>query len=262
MIKQICFGLMLIGAGFTIGSCGNAPIATVSPSPTILAIAPSTPAPVIASSADRKAAQTYRQSGLKLRQRGNYTEAIVSFEKAAKLDPSNLSGRILWGWTLHLAEKETKATEVLQQVLAEDTNNIPALNALGIVYLVSGNLTDAVKTHQQAVNLNPKNEIAHYNLALAYQRLKDYDSALTHAQQATQLEPNNPHPWVAIALVYWDKGDKSQAKTMYKRAINLDSRYRQSSFLSHLKLAGFSQNQIQLTDEIQRYSKEASSLTQ
>jgi tetratricopeptide (TPR) repeat protein len=254
MIKQICFGLMLIGAGFTIGSCGNAPIARVSPSPTISAIAQSTPAPVITSSADRKAAQTYRQSGLKLRQRGNYIEAIASFEKAAKLDPSNLSGRILWGWTLHLAEKETEATEVLQQVLAQDANNIPALNALGIVYLVSGNLTDAVKTHQQAVNLNPKNEIAHYNLALAYQRLKDYDSALTHAQQATQLEPNNPHTWVAIALVYWDKGDKSQAKAMYKRAINLDPRYRQSGFLSHLKLAGFSKDQIQLMAEIQKYT--------
>ncbi|MGL5032167.1 MAG: tetratricopeptide repeat protein [Microcystaceae cyanobacterium] len=253
MIKQTGFGLMLIGAAFSIGSCGNAPIATVSPSPTISVIAPTTPVPVLP--ADRKAAQNYRQSGLKLRQQGNYTEAIASFEKGAKLDPSNLSGRILWGWTLHLAEKETEATEVLQQVLVQDANNIPALNALGIVYLVSGNLNDAVKTHQQAVNLNPKNEIAHYNLALAYQRLKDYDSALTHAQQATQLEPNNPHTWVAIALVYWDKGDKSQAKTMYKRAINLDPRYRQSSFLSHLKLAGLSGDQIQLTTEIQKYVK-------
>jgi tetratricopeptide (TPR) repeat protein len=86
-----------------------------------------------------------------------------------------------------------------------------------------------------------------YNLALAHQRLKDYDSAPTHAQQATQLEPKNLHAWVAIALVYWDKGDKSQAKAMYQRAINLDSRYRQSSFLSHLKLAGFSPDQIELT---------------
>ena len=255
MIKQICFGLILIGAGLSIGSCGNAPIATVSPSPTISAIAQSTPSPVIPSSAERKAAQIYRQSGLKLRQRGNYAEAIASFEKAAKLDPSNLSGRILWGWTLHLAEKETEASEVLQQVLAQDANNIPALNALGIVYLVSGNLTDAVKTHQQAVSLNPKNEIAHYNLALAYQRLKDYDPALIHAKEATQLEPNNPHTWVAIALVYWDKGDKSQAKAMYQRAINLDARYRQLGFLSHLKLAGFSADQIELTNKIQKYTK-------
>jgi tetratricopeptide (TPR) repeat protein len=94
-----------------------------------------------------------------------------------------------------------------------------------------------------------------YNLVLAYQRLKDYDSAPIHAQQATQLEPNNLHAWVAIALVYWDKGDKSQAKVMYKRAINLDSRYRQSSFLAHLKLAGFSADQIELTNKIQKYTK-------
>jgi tetratricopeptide (TPR) repeat protein len=143
----------------------------------------------------------------------------------------------------------------LQQVLAEDAKNILALNALGIVYLVSGNLSDAVKTHEQAVNLNPKNDIAHYDLALAYQSLKKYNLALTHAKEATQLEPNNPHTWVAIALVYWDKGDKSQAKTIYKRAINLDSRYRQSTFLSHLKLAVFSADQIELTNKIQKYTK-------
>ena len=251
MIKQTGFGLMLIGAGLTIGSCGNVPITTISPSPTIA----ESPPPVIPTVSDRKAAQTYRQSGLKLRQQGNYSEAIQFFEKAAKLDPSNLSGRILWGWTLHLAEKETEASEVLQQVLAQDANNIPALNALGIVYLVSGNLADAVKIHQQVVSLDNNNEIAHYNLVLAYQRLKEYDLALIHAKEATQLEPNNPHTWVAITLVYWDKGDKSQAKAMYKRAIKLDSRYRQSSFLSQLKLAGFSADQIQLTGEIQQYSK-------
>ncbi|MEB3119837.1 MAG: hypothetical protein VKL41_01265 [Snowella sp.] len=62
-------------------------------------------------------------------------------------------------------------------------------------------------------------------------------------------------PKAAIALVYWDKGDKSQAKAMYQRAINLDSRYRQSSLLSHLKLVGFSPDQIELTNKIQKYTK-------
>ena len=251
MIKFVR-GIVFISAVLTMEGCQKSPIPTVNPSsaPTVQAIAPS---PVIPTSADRKESQKYRQLGLKSRQQGNYTKAIQFLEKAANLDPSNLSGQILLGWTLHLAEKETEATEVLQKVLEQDANNLQALNALGIVYLVSGNLENAVKTHQKAVSLNPKNEIAHYNLALAYQRLQKWDLALIHANQATQLEPNNPHTWVAIALVYWDKGDKNQAKKMYNRAINLDSRYRQSAFLSDLKLAGFSADQIQLTRKIQQF---------
>jgi hypothetical protein len=47
----------------------------------------------------------------------------------------------------------------------------------------------------------------------------------------------------------WDK-----IKAMYQRAVNLDSRYRQSGFLSHLKLADFSEDQIQLVAEIQKYT--------
>ncbi len=252
MITRICLAIFSIGAVLTLESCQNSPIPTITPLPipTINAIAPN---PVTPTAENRQESQKYRQLGLKSRQRGNYTEAIQSLEKAANLDPSNLSGRVLLGWTLHLAEKGTDATQVLQKVLEQDPINIPALNALGIVYLVSGNLKNAVKTHQQAVSLNPKNEIAHYNLALAYQRLQEFELALIHAQKATQLEPNNPHTWVAIALVYGDKGDKIKAKKMYQQAINLDSRYRQSGFLSHLKLAGFSAEQIQLTRQIQKY---------
>lgn len=47
----------------------------------------------------------------------------------------------------------------------------------------------------------------------------------------------------------WDK-----IKAMYQRAVNLDSRYRQSGFLSHLKLADFSADQIQLMAKIQKYT--------
>jgi tetratricopeptide (TPR) repeat protein len=162
---------------------------------------------------------------------------------------------VLLGWTLHLAEQEKEAAQVLQQALQQNPKLVPALNALGIVYLVSGDLNAAVQTHQKAVALDPKNEIAYYNLALAYQRLKQFDLALPAAQKAAQLEPQNPHTWIALALVYWDQGDKSTAKQMYYRAISLDSRYRQPSFLAQLKLAGLSPEQIALARQIQSYSK-------
>ena len=159
------------------------------------------------------------------------------------------------GWTLHLAGQETEAAQILQKALQQNPKLVPALNALGIVYLVSGDLSAAVQTHQQAVALDSNNEIAYYNLALAYQRLKQFDLALPPGQKAAKLEPHNPHTWIALALIYWDQGDRLKARQMYRRALNLDARYRQPDFLAQLKLAGLSPDQITLVRQIQRDSQ-------
>jgi tetratricopeptide (TPR) repeat protein len=224
------------------GCAKEQPKVTVSPTPTKIAPSPS--------QINVKEAGKYRQIGIQERDRGRYPQAIQALEKAVELDPQNLSGRVILGWTLHFAKQEQFAASALQEALERDPNYVPALNALGIVYLVSGNLQAAVTTHTKAIQLNPKNEVAYYNLCLAYHRLQQYDEAIAKGKQATVLEPNNPHPWVALAIAYWDKGEKSLAQQSYSQAIALDSRYRERWFLAHLEQAGFSAEQIQLSGQV------------
>ena len=214
-----------------------------SPTPSIT---PAIPSP----SPDPQSAAKLRQQGLSYRQQSRFPDAIAALEEAVQLDPENIAGRVLFGWTLHLAGKEAEAAQALNDILIQDPEHIPALNALGIVYLVDGQLKSAVATHERAIKLKTGNEIAHYNLALAYHRLEDYGLALDRGKQATILEPNNPHPWVALAMVYWSQGNKSEAQQTYERARQLDSRYRQSSYLSHLIQAGFTDEQIAIVEEI------------
>lgn len=195
-------------------------------------------------------ASQYRQQGLSLREQSRYAEAIAALQKAVELDPKNLSGRVLLGWTLHLNGQREAATEALLAALKQDPNDVPALNALGIVYLVKGDLGWAVITHNLARLLKPNNEIAYYNLSLAYHRLQLYDWAIRDAQTAAQLEPYNPHPLVAIAIAAWDKGDRSAAQQAYRRALGLDGQYADATYLDHLERAGFSVDQIQVSRSI------------
>ncbi|ARV60743.1 hypothetical protein BZZ01_20865 [Nostocales cyanobacterium HT-58-2] len=192
----------------------------------------------------------YRQLGLFYRQQGRYPEAIAAMEKSVELEPKNLSGRVNLGWTLHLAGKEQQAAQSLWQAIYQKPTFVPAYNALGIVYLVDGNLTAAVLVHTWAAILKTDNEIAYFNLSLALHRLQIYNLAITTANRAAFLEPNNPHPLVASAIAYWDSGDKDSAKKVYTKAMSLDSRYSDKTFLSHLKQAAFSPEQIKKTEEI------------
>jgi Flp pilus assembly protein TadD len=201
--------------------------------------------PVLATSASE-----YRTMGLSYRAAAKYPEAIAALQKSVELEPQNLSGRVLLGWTQHLAGQKEAAAESLIQVLYRDPHSIPALNALGIVYLVSGKLNAAVFVHSWAATIEPKNEIAYYNLSLAFERLQSYKSAIATAKRAAQLEPTNPHPSVALSLAYWQSGDRAAAQVAYRQAYNLDVRYRDRFFLNHLQQAGFSPDQIETTKQI------------
>ncbi len=145
-------------------------------------------------------ASEYRQLGLTYRQKGNFPQAIEAMQKSVQLEPQNIMGRVNLGWTLHLAGKETEAATALWEAIFQQSFFVPAYNALGIVYLVEGNLTAAVMVHAWAAILKPDNEVAYYNLSLALHRLQIYHLAIVYANRAATLEPNNPHPLVASAM--------------------------------------------------------------
>lgn len=195
-------------------------------------------------------ASDYRQLGLLYRQQGQYPKAIQAMEKSVALEPGNIMGRVNLGWTQHLAGKEEAAAKSLWEVIYRKPLFVPAYNALGIVYLVDGNLPATVLLHTWAAILKPDDEVAYYNLSLALHRLQVYNLAIVTANRSAILEPNNPHPLVAAAIAYWDSGDKKTARKVYQKAINLDSRYSSQACFSNLKQAAFSSEQIQTVDRI------------
>ena len=194
----------------------------------------------------------YRQLGLSHRQQGRYSQAITAMQKSVELEPENVMGQVNLGWTQHLAGKQQDAAISLWKAIFLQPLFVPAYNALGIVYLVDGNLPLSVTAHTWAAILKPNNEIAYFNLSLALHRLKIYPLAITAGDRAAVLEPNNPHPLVVSAISYWDSGDRIFAQKAYYQAIKLDPRYKNFTFLNHLKQAAFTPEEIQVTKEILR----------
>lgn len=197
-----------------------------------------------------ESAASYRELGIRYRNEGLMSEAIDALQQAMALEPNNLDGRVTLGWTLHLAKDDRAAAQILQETLTIDPFYVPALNALGIVYLVNNDLAGAILTHRWATLLAPDNEIAHYNLSLAFERSQQYDWAIDDAKTAAQLEPDNPHPLVALAIAHWGKGETDLATQSYQQAIGIDPRYAESSFLDYLNEAGFSSRQIETSKQV------------
>ncbi len=191
-----------------------------------------------------------RVQGLAYRQQGEFEPAIAALQQAVELAPADLSGRVSLGWTLHLAQQDQAAANALTQVLQRDPFHVPALNALGIVYLVNDDPVAAAMTHSWAAFLAPNNEIPHYNLSLAWQQLNQPAWAIAAAQTAARLEPDNPHPLVALAIAEWSSGDQAAARQSFQQAVALDGRYGEAEFLNFLAEAGFNAAQIALAQQV------------
>lgn len=207
---------------------------------------------LLPSSAFSQSAAEYRQQGLSLRDQERYPEAIAVLQKSVELEPENLSGRVLLGWTQHKAGQTSVAEKTLLDTFNLNPFDVPTLNALGIVYLVGGKLNNAIAAHSWAALLKPNNEIAHYNLSLALERVGQYDWAIATAKEAAKLEPSNPHPLVAEAIAHLGNQENPLAQTAFRQAIAIDSRYSDPGFLSYLNEAGFSTDQIQRSQRILR----------
>jgi len=197
-----------------------------------------------------KNATDYRQEGLAYRSQGNLPAAIASLSQAVNLAPGDSNNYVILGWTQHLAGENTTAAKTLWQAIWLKPQLVEAANALGIVYLVRGELSSAILTHQWAGYLKANNEIAYYNLSLAYQLEKEFALAIAYAKLAIKLEPQNPHPLVSLAISHWADSNPTEAKLAFQQAINLDARYRSSQFLDFLQEAGFSSGQIAQAKEI------------
>ncbi len=200
-------------------------------------------------------ASQYRELGLLYSQQERYSLAIATMQQSVELDPKNIMGRVNLGWTQHLAGKENAAAQSLLQAIYRNPSFVPAFNALGIVYLVSGQLNAAIIAHTWSTILQPEDEIAYYNLSLAFHRLHLYRSAITTAKRAAALETTNPHPFVALAIARWGNDERRSALQAYRQARNLDSRYGDHTFLAYLKKAGFSQSQIRIAEQVRSASE-------
>jgi tetratricopeptide (TPR) repeat protein len=63
---------------------------------------------------------------------------------------------------------------------------------LGLAYYYTGDLENAKKEWQSAIDLDPKNSLAYSNMAFVYVMQKDYPLALRYANLALTFDPANP----------------------------------------------------------------------
>jgi tetratricopeptide (TPR) repeat protein len=123
----------------------------------------------------------YAQSGNMYYEQGRYQEAIAAFKRAATLWPS-------YGSYMYL----------------------------GHSYIYARDFEAAVDAYKKAIQIDPKNERAHYQLGIAYDYLYRYEESVKEYNEALKLDPDYEEARYYLALAYAALHNRPAALEQYE----------------------------------------------
>jgi len=162
---------------------------------------------------------------------GQPQPAIAVLEKALSAGAPDRDVRIRLG--LYLAESHTDARRAIALLEGMSSEDVEALNGLGVAYGDAGRSADAVKTFNRVLVLDPTNGLAFQNLsALALQqalsskneaeRRAKLQEAEAQARKAIDADPALPDAYTTLGVILSTSGRKADAIDAWKRAVDLD----------------------------------------
>ncbi|MCW8850605.1 MAG: tetratricopeptide repeat protein [Melioribacteraceae bacterium] len=185
----------------------------------------------------------------------NYSRAIIAFNEAKKLEPSNIRNLLLLGncyasngneidaklvfnevlsldnynknaltdlgRILLSLEEYNNASEIYENLISKDSTNAYFYSQLGICKYRDDNKEAAIENFEKSIALNHSNSKTILMLAKLYYSEKKYDETLEILEIGLMHNPNNRHLIKMLADVYYKKDQYHEAILKYLSAITM-----------------------------------------
>jgi Tfp pilus assembly protein PilF len=121
----------------------------------------------------------------------------------------------------------SEAIKTLNKSIALSATNHLAWNALGLAHAMSGELEEAIRNYQRCLEINPRFSEAHNNLGTVYQELRFPDKAETEFKRAAQDEAYTSRelPLLNLARLYYAQDKLDLAYENVQRALQHKPRF-------------------------------------
>jgi tetratricopeptide (TPR) repeat protein len=140
--------------------------------------------------------------GTMLARTGQYEDAVAYLEQAVEMSPAYVDA---W-YNLALAYQRLKLTQEAKDILQRLANSFPSEStyrySLGAVLRDSGNLKEALREFEAALDLAPRYKEAQYALALTYEDLGRTGDARAAWERYLELDPDSA--WSEEARLHLD----------------------------------------------------------
>jgi len=160
--------------------------------------------------------------GNRLSAEGHVAAAIVEYEKAVRLKPSDAEAHNDLGNALTAAGRLPEALRECRTAVRLKPAYAKAHDNLGNALLGTGQAAAALVEYATAVRLDPDDATAHYNCGIALFRLGHPAEATAQYETAVRLQPDNFDARYNLGNALLQTGRLPEAISQYEAAIRLE----------------------------------------
>jgi tetratricopeptide (TPR) repeat protein len=157
------------------------------------------------SKADPKNAEIHYNLGVALFGSREYEGAEASLKEAVRLDPRRTDAGYYLGATYYARHKNDLALQEFRRVFEDPSSTVrdQAYLSTAILYDDMGNVEEAMRNAQLAIEANPKFYPAHYELAVLLDRLDRIREALEEYEIAAPDYASDPNYHYRVGVAYF-----------------------------------------------------------
>ena len=159
---------------------------------------------------------------IKILQSGRLREGVEVLENLVANDPENVDVLYNLGMCYSELGNIDKSIQTLEKCVKLAPRHANALTALGFSYSRRGEQERALGKLKAALEIDPDNFFALKNHGAVLAKLGRYDEAIRSLERANRLIPDSPEVLYGLALAYQEKGDTKTADDLFKKLIEAD----------------------------------------
>jgi tetratricopeptide (TPR) repeat protein len=123
------------------------------------------------------------------------------------------------GIALHQAGQGERALTRYDRILAEEPDNLDAMNLKGVLLIAARRAEEAEPLLRRLLTLAPNHPEAHNHYGLVMESLKRFEEAAASFQTAVQLDPAYAAGWVNLAHAHFRLGDVKRTVRALRRGL-------------------------------------------
>lgn len=164
--------------------------------------------------------------------KGQYQEALDSYEKAIQADPKYTKAYFGKGNAYKKLRKFDEAIQAYNKAIELDSTYDMCLFALGSLYEDDGKYPLAIKFYDKVVKVDPKYYKAYYQKGFAYNKLGENEKAIEALKKATEIKPDYHEAFYLLGRINLSIARYDDAIKAFQEASTISKKYDYFVFLA------------------------------
>ncbi|MFT5724752.1 MAG: tetratricopeptide (TPR) repeat protein [Bacteroidia bacterium] len=166
----------------------------------------------------------YFFQGMALKEAGDSSGAIASFQKAVQIDLYHYNSLFQLGQLYADSNQEIAVTYFRNALLADEFSD-EAYYAIGLIYQKMGQFDSAIINYQKTIDINAQHYFAYYNTGYIMLDGNNYDRAIEHFRIAVKFAPEFAKGHYMLGLSHESKGLLDMAASHYNKCLQVDPNF-------------------------------------